>query len=79
MTTEQQILKDFGAVLREKRMQKNLTPEQVSELAGVTDVYLRDLENGSYPATWSIWLKLCTVLNIDIPEIQQKIMSLLAS
>lgn len=74
-----QILEDFGTTLREKRIQKNLTQEKVSELAGITDVYLRDLERGSYSATWVIWLRLCTVLDIDIPEVQRKVMALQVS
>lgn len=74
-----QILEDFGTTLREKRIQKNLTQEKVSELAGITDVYLRDLERGSYSATWVIWLRLCTVLDIDISEVQRKVMSLQVS
>lgn len=71
-----QILEDFGSTLREKRIQKKLTQEKVSELAGITDVYLQDLERGSYSATWLIWLKLCTILDIDIPEVQRKVMAL---
>ena len=38
----------------------------------ITDVYLRDLERGSYTATWIICLKICTVLDIDLLEIQRK-------
>lgn len=71
--SKREILKEFGTILREKRMQKNLTQEKLSELAGITDVYLRDLERGSYSATWLIWLRLCTILEIDISKIQQKL------
>lgn len=49
-----------------------MTQEQLSELAGITDVYLRDLERGSYTATWIICLRICAALDIDIREIQTK-------
>lgn len=71
-----QILEDFGTTLREKRIQKNLSQEKVSRLAGITDAYLRDLERGNYSATWLIWLKLCAILDIDISEFQRKLMAL---
>lgn len=71
--SKKEMLEEFGTMLREKRMQKNLTQEKLSELAGITDVYLRDLERGSYSATWLIWLKLCTILEIDISKLQQKL------
>ena len=71
--SKKEMLEEFGTMLREKRMQKNLTQEKLSELAGITDVYLRDLERGSYSATWLIWLRLCTILEIDISKLQQKL------
>lgn len=73
MIKSKEMLEDFGTMLREKRIQKNLTQEKVSELAGITDVYLRDLEHGSYSATWLIWLRLCTILDIDVSEVQQRL------
>lgn len=76
MLKSKEMLEDFGATLREKRIQKNLTQEKVSELAEITEVYLRDLEYGRYSATWLIWLRLCTILDIDISKIQQKFKSM---
>lgn len=74
--TQKDVLENFGMMLREKRIQKNLTQERVSELAGITDVYLRDLERGKYSATWIIWLRLCTILDIDVSMTQRKITAL---
>ncbi|MCM1166368.1 MAG: helix-turn-helix transcriptional regulator [Lachnospiraceae bacterium] len=64
--------KEFGAIIRERRTKKQLTQEKLSEMTGITVVYLRDLENGVYAATWVIWLRLCTVLELDIPKFQKK-------
>lgn len=69
---ERRIQTEFGALIKTKRKQKKLTQEELSELAGITDVYLRDLERGSYTATWVICLKICTALDIDIHDIQAK-------
>lgn len=69
------MLKKFGEILLEKRIRKNLTQDQVSERAGITNTYLRDLERGNYSATWLIWLRLCSILDIDITEIQRMLMA----
>ncbi len=66
------IQQEFGELIKTKRKLKQLTQEQLSELAGITDVYLRDLERGSYTATWIICLKICTALDIDLHDIQKK-------
>lgn len=62
----------FGEMLHVSRLEKNITQKNLSEIAGISDVYLRDVENGHYTATWVIWLELCTVLDIDIPSLQRK-------
>ena len=62
----------FGEMLHVSRIEKRITQKNLSEMAGISDVYLRDVENGHYTATWVIWLKLCTVLDIDIKALQRK-------
>lgn len=64
--------REFGTIIRNRRLKKQITQEQLSELTGITVVFLRDLENGNYTATWIIWLKLCTLLELDIPGFQKK-------
>lgn len=64
--------REFGTIIRNRRLKKQITQEQLSELTGITVVYLRDLENGNYTATWILWLKLCTLLELDIPGFQKK-------
>lgn len=71
-TEKRRIQTEFGELIKFKRKQKKLTQEELSELAGITDVYLRDLERGSYTATWVICLKICTALDIDLQDIQKK-------
>ncbi len=71
-TEERKIQAEFGELIKTKRKQKQLTQEELSEIAGITDVYLRDLEHGNYTATWVICLKICTVLDIDLSDIRKK-------
>ena len=71
-TGERKIQAEFGEMIKTKRKQKKLTQEELSELAGITDVYLRDLERGNYTATWVICLRICTALDIDLRDIQKK-------
>lgn len=68
-----EILKeDFGELVAKLRKKYNLTQEMLSEISGISEVYLRRIERGNCTVTWVIWLTLCTALNVDICEIQQK-------
>lgn len=71
-TNQNTLQTEFGELIKERRRQKRFTQEKLSELVGITDVYLRDLERGSYTATWIICLRLCDALDIDIRDIQKK-------
>lgn len=70
--SEQAIKKELGELIKSKRKQKDLTQEELSEIVGITEMYLRDLEHGNYTATWIICLKICAALDIDLAEIQKK-------
>ena len=63
--------KEFGKIMREERKKLGLTQEKLSELVGVSTVYYRELEHGTYDTTWVIWLKICSVLHIDIDEVRK--------
>lgn len=62
----------FAAIAHEKRKQNKITQERLSEVVGITDVYLRCIESGKNAPNWIVWLKICTALGVDISEIQQK-------
>lgn len=63
---------DFGELVTQLRKKYNLTQEMLSEISGISEVYLRRIERGNCTVTWVIWLTLCTALNVDIEEIQKK-------
>ncbi len=64
--------KVFAAIIHEKRLKNKMTQERLSEIIGITDVYLRCIESGKNVPNWIIWLKLCTALEVDVFEIQQR-------
>ena len=66
------IKQEFAAIAHEKRRKSKITQERLSEVVGITDVYLRCIESGKNAPNWIIWLKICTALDVDISEIQQK-------
>jgi len=71
---EAELLKmDFGRLLTRLRREHNLTQEKLSELTGISDVYLRKIERGKCSAAWTIWLSLCTALDVDIAEFRKNI------
>lgn len=63
----------FGSMIRKARKKKKISQERLSEIAGISTVYLRSLEKGEYTATWLIWIKICTYLDINISEFQNMI------
>lgn len=63
---ETELKKEFGQLMRQKRKEQTITQDKLSEIVGISDVYLRNLEIGKYTATWIIWLRICSVLEIDI-------------
>lgn len=62
---ESDLKKLFGEIIRTERNKQQLTQKELAERVGVSTVYWHDLECGKYTATWIIWLRICTVLNID--------------
>ena len=72
---EKALKRQFGKIIRAGRKKKKLTQERLSELTGITQAYLRDIEHGNSTVTWIIWLRLCTVLDLDIPKFQEEYFS----
>lgn len=51
--------------LKEIRIQKGLSQKEVSELTGISQNYISELESGRHEATEYIIIKLCKGLKID--------------
>lgn len=66
---------EFGNLMKDFRVEHNISKEAVANSAEISLAYYNMLEQGKYSPTWSVWVKLCDVLGIDIVEIQNMIMS----
>lgn len=67
--------KKFGEIMRQARESRGMTLEELANLIGATSIYCRDVEHGEYPITWVMWLKICTVLDIDVNSVAEIIMA----
>ncbi len=55
--------------IKEKRIEKNLTQEQLANLSGVSKSYIGDLERGEKEPTISVLCKIAKALDVDIKEL----------
>lgn len=64
------IYKTIGKNLRDKRKEKNLSQQQLADLAGKIDrSKISDIENGKEDFLFSTLLKICFALNINIEQL----------
>lgn len=69
--------KDFsvklGNAIRQIRIQKQLSQEQLAEKAGYYRTYIGHIETATYsPSTYTLW-RIAQALDMDIAEIIKKI------
>ena len=57
-------------MMKTARKNMGLTQAALAELVGVSSAYCREIECGQYTPTWIIWLKICSVLNIDVNRLR---------
>jgi len=60
------INQNFGRIVRERREHKGLTLETASELCGISDKTLENIELGDSNPKLSTVMKIAAVLDIDI-------------
>lgn len=64
------IYKTIGENLRDKRKEKNLSQQQLADLAGKMDrSKISDIENGKEDFLFSTLLKICVALEINIDQL----------
>ena len=61
--------KDFGAIVRRKRNEAEISQEKLAEIVGKSVVSVRNIEIGSCRTNWVTWLMICTLLDIDVSYI----------
>lgn len=64
------IYKTVGKNLKEKRKEKNLSQQQLADLASKMDrSKISDIENGKEDFLFSTLLKICGALDMDIEQL----------
>lgn len=63
--------KIFGHRLRQLRIARGWTQEQLAEAAGITSTYTSDLERGEKVPSLSILLRLARAFDISVAELLQ--------
>jgi transcriptional regulator with XRE-family HTH domain len=61
----------FGRRLRELRLARSLTQEQLAETAGITSTYTSDLERGEKVPSLTIVLRLARALDVSVSDLLQ--------
>lgn len=64
-----QMIKAFGKNIRNIRLSKNLTQEQLAEMSSINDKYLGEIERGEKNPTAIIVYKLSRSLGISVCEL----------
>lgn len=65
----EQFLRSLGHVIRQARKSKNMTQENLSEIAGVNAKYLGEVELGKTNPTIVLLLKLSWALAMEITDV----------
>jgi transcriptional regulator with XRE-family HTH domain len=63
------MLKVFGLNIRNCRLRRNLTQEEVGELAGINPKYLGEIERGEKNPTALVVYKLSRAIKVTVSEI----------
>lgn len=59
----------LGAAIKNARLEKKLTQEQLAEMAGITPVHLKQLESGRRKPSVDVLYTLSRTLNISVDSI----------
>lgn len=77
MTDGNNIEKAFGQVIRELRLERNLSQEKLSELSALDRSYVSEIERGEKTASIRTLYKLSQGLEISLSEFVLKLEKLL--
>ncbi len=56
----------FNELIKKRRIEKNLTQQEVADKIGISRNYLSDIENGRYNPSFKRAIQLATLLEIDL-------------
>ena len=74
MTTKRQkVLKKFGSVLRQRRIDLNLTQEALAAKIGIDRTYISGLERGLRNPTLIVLVKVSAALGLSVSQLLTQI------
>ena len=65
--------KEFGLFIREERERRGLLQAEVAEMIGVSRGYYGHIEGGTRDIYFTLAMKICKTLNLDINDFAQRI------
>ena len=63
------ILKELGKKISQKRVDKELSQEQLAKAAKIHQGHVSKIENGDCNPTWKVVVHLCDALETSLPEV----------
>jgi transcriptional regulator with XRE-family HTH domain len=71
MTSESEILREIGGLLRDARLGSAMTQEQVADLAGISRPRYRDIEKGTAAARATTLMNVARALGLEMMLVPQ--------
>ena len=65
----------IGRRIREARLSRNMTQEQLAEKAGLSVTYISNLERGLQTASLDVFVPLCNALNVSSDTLLQDVIN----
>lgn len=66
--TNEEIAESFGKLIRERRMELELTQREVAQMADVDQTYIGLLEKGERVLTLPVAMRMCIALGLNLNE-----------
>lgn len=65
----------IGRRIREARLSRGMTQEQLAEKAGISVTYISNLERGSQTASLDVFVPLCNALDVSSDALLQDVVN----
>ena len=59
-------MRDYKALIRQKRQEKGISQNQLAKLVGISQPYMNQIETGVRNPTLPTMMKICEILDISL-------------
>jgi transcriptional regulator with XRE-family HTH domain len=70
---KEKVAKEFGKFVREEREKRGLYQADIAEMVGVSRVYYTHIEAGNRDIYFSLAMKICDALNLNIDDFAKRL------